>query len=107
MLAYYVEWHMRERLQEVLYEDADHESAQVSRPSIVAPPVRSAPAQEKDATGRNAAGHPVQSFQDLLKDLATLSRHRIALTSSGTEFPQLTESTHMQRHVLDLLEVAA
>ena len=107
MLAYYVEWHMRERLQEVLYEDADHESAQVSRASIVAPPVRSASAQEKDATGRNAAGHPVQSFQDLLKDLATLSRHRIALTSSGTEFPQLTESTHMQRHVLDLLEVAA
>jgi len=40
-LAYYVEWHMRERLQEVLYEDADHESAQVSRPSIVAPPDRS------------------------------------------------------------------
>ena len=107
MLAYYVEWHMRERLQEVLYEDADHESAQVSRASIVAPPVRSASAQEKDATGRNAAGHPVQSFQDLLMDLATLSRHRIALTSSGTEFPQLTESTHMQRHVLDLLEVAA
>ena len=107
MLAYYVEWHMRERLQEVLYEDADHESAQVSRASIVAPPVRSASAQEKDATGRNAAGHPVQSFQDLLMDLATLSRHRIALTSSGTEFPQLTESTPLQRHVLDLLEVAA
>jgi hypothetical protein len=107
MLAYYVEWHMRERLQDVLYEDADRESAQVTRASIVAPPVRSASAQEKDATGRNAAGHPVQSFQDLLKDLATLSRHRIALTSSGAEFPQLTESTPLQRHVLDLLEVAA
>ena len=107
MLAYYVEWHMRDRLKDVLYEDDDRESAAASRPSIVAPAVRSQSAKEKDATGRSAKGHPIQSFQDLLRDLATLSRHRIALTLSGAEFPQLTESTPLQRHVLDLLDVAA
>ena len=107
MLAYYVEWHLRKKLQEVLYDDDDREAAQVSRKSVVAPPVRSASAKAKDASGRNADGYPVQSFQDLLKDLGTLSRHRIQLTSSGAEFTQLTESTPLQRHVLELLDVTA
>ena len=107
MLAYYVEWHLRKKLQEVLYDDDDRESAQVSRKSVVSPPVRSASAKAKDANGRSAAGYPVQSFQDLLKDLGTLSRHRIKLTSSGAEFTQLTESTPLQRHVLELLDVTA
>ena len=107
MLAYYVEWHMRQRLKEVLYEDDDRESAKASRKSIVAPAVRSKSAKKKDATGRNASNLLVQSFQDLLKDLATLSRNRIRLTSSDTEFLQLTESTTLQRHVLELLDVIA
>lgn len=106
MLAYYVEWHMRQRLQEVLYEDEDRESAKALRKSIVAPAVRSPSAKAKDATGSTASGLPVQSFQDLLKDLATLCRHRIQLTSGG-EFQQLTESTTLQRHVLELLDVVA
>jgi transposase len=107
MLAYYVEWHMRQRLKEVLYEDDDRESAKASRKSIVAPAVRSESAKKKDATGRNESNLPVQSFQDLLKDLATLSRNRIRLTSSDAEFLQLTESTTLQRHVLELLAVIA
>lgn len=106
MLAYYVEWHMRQRLREVLYEDDDRESANAQRKSIVAPAVRSESAKKKDATGSTASGLPVQSFQDLLKDLATLSRHRIQLTSGG-EFQQLTESTTLQRYVLELLGVVA
>lgn len=40
MLAYYVEWHMRERLREVLFDDCDRESAGISRTSPVAPAVR-------------------------------------------------------------------
>lgn len=84
----------------------DRESAQASRKSVVAPAVRSQSARRKDETGRTASGLRVQSFQDLLKDLATLSRHRVQLTSSGAEFPRLTESTALQRHVLELLDVA-
>jgi transposase len=106
MLAYYVQWHMRQRLQEVLYEDDDRESAKALRQSIVAPAVRSLSAKDKDATGRTTSELPVQSFQDLLKDLATLCRHRIQLTSGG-EFRQLTESTTLQRYVLELLDVVA
>ena len=107
MLAYYVEWHMRARLREVLYEDTDRESAEQERSSIVAPSVRSTAAKQKDATRVTPSGHPVQSFQDLLRDLSTLCRCRVRVPSSNAEFHQLTESSPTQRRALDLLEVIA
>ncbi len=103
MLAYYVEWHLRDRLRELLFDDDDREAAQKSRRSVVAPAKRSKSAREKDATLRTASGLPVQSFQDLLKDLATLNRNTVRLESSGAEFKQLTEATPLQRRVFELL----
>ena len=107
MLAYYVEWHMRARLGEVLFEDTDRESAEAERSSVVAPSVRSESAKQKDATRTTASGHPVQSFQDLLRDLSTLCRCRVCLPSGDAEFHQLTESTATQRRALELLDVLA
>jgi hypothetical protein len=107
MLAYYVEWHMRDRLSVVLFEDTDRESAGQARASVVAPVVRSDAARRKDATRVTDSGLPVQSFQDLLKDLATLCRSSIRLESGAAEYRQLTESTALQREVLDLLNVSA
>jgi hypothetical protein len=49
----------------------------------------------------------VQSFQDLLKDLGTLCRNRIRFESSENVFHQLTESTPLQRRVLELLSTNA
>jgi len=46
---------------------------------------------------------PVQSFQDLLKDMATLARNSIRFESSESEFHQLTESTTLQRRVFELI----
>ena len=103
MLAYYVEWHLRDRLRELLFDDDDREAAQKSRRSVVAPAKRSKSAREKDATLRTASGLPVQSFQDLLKDLSTLNRNTVRLESSGAEFKQLTEATALQRRVYELL----
>lgn len=103
MLAYYVEWHLRDRLRELLFDDDDREASQKSRRSVVAPAKRSKSAREKDATLRTASGLPVQSFQDLLKDLATLNRNTVRLESSGAEFKQLTEATPLQRRVFELL----
>ncbi len=105
-LAYYVEWHMRELLREVLFDDCDREAAQSARSSIVTPAERSDAAKRKDATRRTSSGHPVQSFQDLLKDMATLCRNTVRLVNCGAEFDQLTVATDYQRHVLSLLEVA-
>ncbi|MGH7049339.1 MAG: hypothetical protein ACREE5_01670, partial [Acetobacteraceae bacterium] len=35
MLAYYVEWHMRQKLAPMLFDDADKEAAAAERTSIV------------------------------------------------------------------------
>ena len=47
MLAYYAEWHMRQKLAPMLFEDDDPEAGEALRSSIVAPAQRSPSAQRK------------------------------------------------------------
>lgn len=105
MLAYYVEWHMREKLRPVLFADDDPESAAQSRASIVAPAQRSASAKHKDSTHRTSDDYPVQSFHDILADLGTLCRNRIRICEFDSEFDKLTQVTPYQERVLGLLGV--
>jgi transposase len=105
MLAYYVEWHMREALRPLLFADDDRESAAAARSSIVAPAQRSESAKRKDATQRTSDDYPVQSFHDILQDLGTLCRNRIRIPEFDSEFDKLTSATPYQQHVLDLLGV--
>jgi len=107
MLAYYVEWDMRQKLAPILFDDDQKEEAQRSRPSIVAPAKRSAAAQQKDATKRTDDDYPVHSFRTLLDDLATLAKNRVRLDGSQTEFYQLTEATPTQQRAFDLLGLTA
>ena len=104
MLAYYVEWHMRESLREVLFADEDREGAEQKRSSVVSKSQRSDSAQSKDRTRRNSAGLRVQSFRSVLADLATLCRHEVLCSSIGSTHTQLTESTPQQRRYLELLQ---
>lgn len=106
MLAYYVEWHMREKLQSVLFDDHDRQAAQASRSSVVAPAIRSTAAKRKDSTRETADGYPVQSFQDLLSDMATLTLNRIRISDYDAEYDKLTSPTSYQQNVLALLDVA-
>lgn len=103
MLAYYVEWHMRESLRPVLFADEDQESAAAARESIVAPAQRSESAKSKDATRRTSDSFPVQSFHDILQDLGTLCRNRLRIPEFDSEFDRLTLATPYQQHVFDLL----
>jgi hypothetical protein len=106
MLAYYVEWHMRQKLAPILFDDDQKEEAEQARRSIVAPAQRSDAAREKETTKRTADGYPVHSFQTLLEDLATLAKNRVHLAGSeGAEFYQLTDATALQQHAFDLLGV--
>ena len=73
MLAYYVEWHMRERLKPMLFDDEQLEQASASRASPVAKAVRSEHAKQKDKTKLADDGLPLHSFRTLLQDLATLA----------------------------------
>jgi hypothetical protein len=73
MLAYYVEWHMRERLKPMLFDDEFIEQARATRASPVAKAVRSSHARTKDASRRADDGLPLHSFRTLLQDLGTLT----------------------------------
>jgi len=104
MLAYYVEWHLRGTLAELLFDDHEREAAEATRASVVSPAPRSAAAKRKEQQRRTADGFPVQSFQCLLKDLATLCKNRARWDSSPeVEFDRVTLPTDLQRRVFDLL----
>ena len=77
MLAYYVEWHMRQKLAPLLFEDHDKEAANLRRTSVVKPAQRSVAAERKAATKHNDDALPVHSFRSLLSDLATLTINQI------------------------------
>ncbi len=107
MLAYYVEWHMREAWAAILFDDHDPEEAKKSRESIVAPAQRSPSAQRKALTKVTEDGFAVHSFQTLLSDLATICRNTVEL-KGGTEtgrFEKFTRPTALQQRALGLLGV--
>ncbi len=106
MLAYYVEWHMRQALAPILFEDEEKEAAEALRDSIVSPAQRSPVAKAKDKTKRTRDDFPAHSFTTLLKDLATLAKN--LLQTAGTpaaEFYLLTEPTEPQHRAFQLLEL--
>ena len=104
MLAYYVEWHVRGALSELLFDDHEREAAEATRQSIVSPAPRSEAAKRKEQARRTTDGFPVQSFQCLLKDLATMCKNRVCWSSSSdVEFEQVTLPTPLQRRVFELL----
>ena len=70
MLAYYLEWHMRQKLAPLLFDDTDKEAAEAARASAVAKAQRSPIAIRKQTTGVTPDGLPVHSFRTLLADLA-------------------------------------
>jgi len=107
MLAYYVEWHMRQALAPVLFDDHEREAAEQARRSIVAPAQRSKAAKRKASSKRCEDGSPVHSFQTLLADLATIVRNRVQPQGrSESTFELTTTPTAVQRQALDLLGVS-
>ena len=106
MLAYYVEWHMRERLAPLLFDDEDPAGAAASRASAVAPARVSESARRKAHRKRTDDGRPVQNFRSLLGDLATVTRNRVVARMPGAEpFNTLTRPTELQREAFRLLGV--
>jgi hypothetical protein len=105
MLAYYVEWHMRQALAPLLFDDDDKVAGEARRASVVAPAQRSPRAQRKAQTKRTDDGMPVHSFQTLLDDLATVTKNRVRFVLSNTETTLLTTPTPLQQRAFDLLQV--
>jgi hypothetical protein len=106
MLAYHLEWHMRQRLAPMLFDDTDKEAAEALRESVVAQAQRSPAAVTKQTTGLTEDGLPVHSFRSLLADLATLARNTIT-TAITPDYPLtvVTRPTAIQHKAFDLLGV--
>jgi hypothetical protein len=107
MLAYYLEWHMRQCLAPMLFDDTDKEEAETLRSSVVAQALRSKAAVKKQTTGVTPDGLPVHSFRTLLADLATMARNTI-ITAINPLYPLtvVTRPTPVQQKAFDLLGLA-
>lgn len=107
VLAYYVEWHMRQDLAPLLFDDDDKAAAEQARTSVVAPAQRSASAQQKASSRRTPDDLPVHSFQTLLSDLATIVANRVQPKDAAIPaFDIITIPTAVQQRALDLLRVS-
>jgi transposase len=106
-LAYYLEWHMRQALKPILFDDHDKAAAEAARSSIVAKAKRSKAADRKALTKRTDDGLPVHSFRSLLGDLATVTQNTMAMVGQPDAtfvlYPQLTP---VQARAFQLLDVA-
>ena len=107
MLAYYVEWHLKEAWRELLFADEDQAAKATRDP--VAPAERSAGAKAKVARWHHEDGTPIHSFQTLLAELATIVRNtcRTSAEEDAPTFTVTTQSSPLQRRALDLIDALA
>ena len=105
LLAYHLEWHMRQVLTPVLFDDHDRAAAETQRSSPVSKARVSPAARRKAARKRTDDGQPVHSFRTLLADLATLTRNTVRF-GENLSATVLATPTPFQQHVFDLLGVS-
>jgi hypothetical protein len=106
MLAYHVEWLLREALAPLLFHDTELEAARAQRQSPVAKTEPSETVEAKKATKRSADGHPVMSFAGLMAHLGTLTRNtmRVPLRPKH-RFTLFSKLTPLQQAAFDLLQI--
>lgn len=105
MLAYYVEWHMREAWRELMFADTDI-SAKATR-DPVAPAKRSKAALAKAERHTLDDGTPAHSFSTLLAELATIVRNTCRTPNAPPESPTfevLTTPNSKQQRAFELLQ---
>jgi transposase len=106
MLAFYVEWHMREAWRELMFADTDQAAKATRDP--VAPAKRSSAAQRKAASKRlDDDEQPAHSFATLMAEMATLVRNTCRTTSAGINAPTFevtTTATARHQRALALIQ---
>src|SRR6266487_1517761 len=105
-LAYYVTWHMQQRLAPMLFKDDNPAAGKATRPSPVAPARRSPAALTKAATKAAAGGSPAHSFATLPEDLATITANRIQPAGGLPALTLITTHTRVQRQAFEFLGIS-
>ena len=106
MLAFYVEWHLREVWRELLFSDPLADQMR-DQSDAVAPVKRSAEAQRKAATQVQHDGSPVYCFRTLIEHLETVTVNQCRAQSSGGEsapFELTALANAKQRRALELVK---
>ena len=104
MLAYYVEWHLKQCLAPLLFEDEEIDDSSLN----VIKASRSESAQSKERKKRNQENFPVHSFRTLLEDLGTICLNTVECTirEGSYRFSKITRPIQLQQKALDLLGVS-
>jgi transposase len=106
LLAYYVEWHLRQAWQPLLFEDEEL-VVDRNRRDPVAPAKASESALLKKKTKSTPDGFPVHSFRTLLAHLGVRSRNTCVVTGDPkqTMFFQVTDPDALQAEALRLIRM--
>ncbi|MCR4392703.1 MAG: IS1634 family transposase [Candidatus Acetothermia bacterium] len=105
VLAYYVQWHMKEAWRELLWSDEEVDARWSRDP--VAPASRSERCLRKVRLRRLEDGSDVHSFRTLLAELSTIVRNACRRRGAGPEeptFPMVTIPNPKQHRALELLD---
>jgi hypothetical protein len=104
LLAFYVEWHLRQAWEPLLFEDEEL-TADRGRRDPLLPARASESARRKKKTHMTPGGLPVQCFRTLLAHLGTRCRNTCLVSAAPdpTPFQQLTEADPLQAEAMRLL----
>jgi transposase len=105
MLAYYVEWHMREAWRELMFADQDQDAKKTRDP--VAPAKRSKAAEIKATSRQLHDGTPTHSFSTLLDELGTIVRNTCRTPDASPDAPTFdvtTISNPKQQRAFELIK---
>jgi hypothetical protein len=104
MLAFYIEWHMRQALKPLLFDDEELEENRWVR-DPVAPAKTSETALRKKSMKTTTDGHCVHSFTTLLEELATRTKNICSIKTKpdSPPFVRITEPTPLQKNAMILL----
>jgi transposase len=104
LLAYYVEWHMREAWRELMFADEAREAKRARDP--VAPAKRSTAAERKAVSHELEDGTPAHNFATLIAELATIVRNTCLTpaTEPSATFDIDTRPNPKQQRALELLQ---
>jgi transposase len=105
MLAYYVEWHMREAWRELMFADCDQQAKLTRDP--VAPAKRSQAAMKKVTSLLLEDGTAAHSFHSLMQDLSSITRNTCRTNNGAKDAPTFqitTTPTAKQKRAIQLID---
>jgi transposase len=104
LLAYYVEWHLRQAWAPLLFEDEERREERKRRDPIL-PAQPSASAEAKKRSRQTVDGLPVHSFRTLMAELASRARvtYEIQSAEETLTCKQLPEPTRLQARAYELI----